>query len=100
MTIGVSLVLIAVGAILVWGVNAEAEGLNIDAIGVILMIVGFVGALLSMIFWSEWSPAYRGRRRVYADEPVAVRRAAAPTRRTVVEEEEIGGPPAAPPPPP
>jgi hypothetical protein len=100
MTIGVSLVLIAVGAILVWGVSAEAEGLNIDAIGVILMIVGFVGALLSMIFWSEWSPAYRGRRRVYADEPVAVRRAAAPTRRTVVEEEEIGGPPAAPPPPP
>jgi hypothetical protein len=100
MTIGVSLVLIAVGAILVWGVSAEAEGLNIDAIGVILMIVGFVGALLSMIFWSEWSPAYRGRRRVYADEPVAVRRAAAPTRRTVVEEEEVGGPPAAPPPPP
>jgi hypothetical protein len=100
MTIGVSLILIAVGAILVWGVNAEAEGLNIDAIGVILMIVGFVGALLSMIFWSEWSPAYRGRRRVYADEPAPVRRTTAhPARRTVVEE-EVDGPPAAPPPPP
>ena len=102
MTIGVSLILVAVGAILVWGVNAEAEGLDIDAIGVILMIVGFVGALLSMILWSDWSPAYRGRRRVYADEPVAIRRTTAHprARRTVVEEDEVGGPPAAPPPPP
>jgi hypothetical protein len=101
MTIGVSLILIAVGAILVWGVSAEAEGLNIDAIGVILMIVGFVGALLSMIFWSDWSPVYRGRRRVYADEAVPLRRTtASPARRTVVEEEEVGGPPAGPPPPP
>src|SRR5262245_26701774 len=102
MTIGVSLILIAVGAILVWGVNAEAEGLDIDAIGVILMIVGFVGALLSMILWSDWSPVYRGRRRVYADEPAATRRTTAypATRRTVVEEDEVGGPPAAPPPPP
>ena len=102
MTIGVSLILIAVGAILVWGVNADAEGLDIDAIGVILMIVGFVGALLSMILWSDWSPVYRGRRRVYADEPVATRRTTAypRSRRTVVEEDEVGGPPAAPPPPP
>jgi hypothetical protein len=93
-TIGVSLILIAVGAILVWGVNADAEGLNIDAIGVILMIVGFVGALLSMIFWSEWSPMYRSRHRVYADDGVPVRRRAAypARRREVVEEEEVGPP--------
>jgi hypothetical protein len=99
MTIGVSLILIAVGAILVWGVSANAEGLDIDAIGVILMIVGLVGALLSMIFWSEWSPAYRGRRRAYVDEgaPVARRATYAPRREVVVEEEEIT-PPAAPPP--
>jgi hypothetical protein len=100
MTIGVSLILIAVGAILIWGVTEDAEGLNVDAIGVILMIVGFVGALLSLVLWSEWSPAYRGRRRVYVDDDVAVRRRAVrPVRREVVEEEEIGpGPPAGPPP--
>lgn len=93
MTIGVSLVLIAVGAILVWGVSAEAEGLDVDAIGVILMIVGFVGALLSMIFWSEWSPVYRGtRRRAYVEREAPVRR-----REVVVEEEEVA-PPAPPPP--
>jgi hypothetical protein len=101
MTIGVSLILIAVGAILVWGVSADAEGLDIDAIGVILMIVGFVGAILSMIFWSEWSPAYRGtRRRAVVDEGVPVARRAtyaAPRREVVVEEEEVA-PPAAPPP--
>ena len=102
MTIGVSLVLIAVGAILVWGVSAEAEGLNVDAIGVILMIVGLVGALLSMIFWAEWSPVYRGaRRRTYVegDAPVRRRETYAPRREVVVEEEEVA-PPAAPPPPP
>jgi hypothetical protein len=105
MTIGVSLILIAVGAILVWGVTQDAEGLNVDAIGVILMIVGFVGALLSLVFWSEWSPAYRGRRRTYVDDgSVAVRRrsvAPAARREVVVEDEEVvppGGPPAPPPP--
>jgi hypothetical protein len=97
MTIGVSLILIAVGAILVWGVTEEASGLNIDAIGVILMIVGFVGALLSLVLWSEWSPAYRGRRRVYGDDGVPVRRRTAyPARREIVDEEEVG-PPAPPP---
>jgi hypothetical protein len=101
MTIGVSLILVAVGAILVWGVSADAEGLDVDAIGVILMIVGFVGFLLSLVFWSEWSPVYRGsRRRAYVegDAPVVRRReVAAPRREVIVEEEEVA-PPAAPPP--
>ena len=100
MTVGVSLILIAVGAILVWGVSAEAEGLNVDAIGVILMIVGFVGFLISLVFWSEWSPVYRGtRRRAYVEgeAPVTRRVASAPRREVVVEEEEVA-PPAAPPP--
>ena len=100
MTMGVSLLLIAVGAILVWGVTADAEGLDVDAIGVILMIVGFVGALLSLVFWSAWSPVYR-RRHAYVDDDVAVRRRVArpAVRREVIEEEEVG-PPAPPPPPP
>jgi hypothetical protein len=56
--------LIAVGAILVWGVTGEVAGADVDAIGVILMIVGALGLLLSMLFWSSWGgPGYFGRRR-------------------------------------
>lgn len=95
MTVGVSLILIAVGAILTWGVNAEAEGLNINAIGVILMIVGLVGVILSMLFWSTWSPVY-ARRRHYVEGEAPVRRA--PRREVIVEEEDVAPPAAGPPP--
>jgi hypothetical protein len=54
MGISVSLVLIAVGAILTWAVTATASGIDINTVGVILMIVGAVGLVLSMIFWSSW----------------------------------------------
>jgi hypothetical protein len=57
MGIGVSLILIAVGAILTWAVNASVSGVDINAIGVILMIVGAVGLLLSLMFWSSWGGA-------------------------------------------
>ncbi len=64
MGIGVSLLLTAAGAILIWGVTGEAAGLNVDAIGVILMIVGLAGLLISLVFWSSWGgPGYFGRRR-------------------------------------
>ena len=71
MGIGVSLLLIAVGAILVWGVTGEVSGLDLDAVGVILMVVGALGAVLSMIFWSSWGgPGYWGsRRRSYVEGP-------------------------------
>ena len=52
MGLGASLFLIAGGAILVWGVNREVAGLDVDAIGVILMVIGIIGAVLSLIFWS------------------------------------------------
>jgi hypothetical protein len=62
--IGVSLLLIAAGAILIWGVTGEASGLDVDAIGVILMVVGLAGLVLSIVFWSSWGgPGYFGRRR-------------------------------------
>jgi hypothetical protein len=64
MGIGVSLILIAVGAILTWAVDVTASGVNVHAIGVILLIVGLVGGILSMIFWSSWAgPGYFTRRR-------------------------------------
>ena len=54
MGISVSLVLIAVGAILTWAVTASTSGIDLDVVGVILMIVGAAGIVLSMIFWSSW----------------------------------------------
>jgi hypothetical protein len=70
MGLGVSLILIAVGAVLTWAVDVHANGVNIHAIGVVLLIVGLIGALLSMIFWSSWAgPGYFSRRRsTYVDE--------------------------------
>ena len=62
MGIAVSILLIAVGAILTWGVTAEAEGLDVNAIGVILMIVGLLGLVISMIFWSSWGGFQRRTR--------------------------------------
>jgi Domain of unknown function (DUF6458) len=54
MGISLSILLIAVGAILTWAVSAEVNGVDITAVGVILMIVGAVGLVVSMIFWSSW----------------------------------------------
>jgi hypothetical protein len=61
MGFGVSLVLIAVGAVLLWAVNASVRGVELDTIGVILMIVGGVGLLVSMLFWSSWGGWRPGR---------------------------------------
>lgn len=64
MGLGVSLLLIAVGAILIWGLESDLGGIDEDAIGVILMIIGGIGLVLSMLFWSSWGgPGYWGRRR-------------------------------------
>ena len=64
MGLGVSLFLIAVGAILTWAVNAEVSGLDITTVGVILLVVGAAGLLLSLLFWSSWGgPGYFGERR-------------------------------------
>jgi Domain of unknown function (DUF6458) len=54
MGIGVSIFLIAVGAILAFAVTAEISGLDIQIVGWILMAVGGLGLLLSLIFWSTW----------------------------------------------
>ncbi len=54
MGLSVSLVLAAVGAILIWAVNTSVSGVSLDAVGVILLVVGVIGALLSLAFWSSW----------------------------------------------
>ena len=89
----VSLILIAAGAILVWAVNAEPEGLDIDVVGVVLIVIGLIGFLLSMLFWSSWGgPGSFRRRATYVEGDVAYRRPA--RRTTVVEDDDVApGPP-------
>jgi hypothetical protein len=85
MGMGVSLILIAVGAILTWAVETSVSGLDVNAVGVILMIVGLVGLILSLAFWSTWwGPGYF-RRTVTEGPSVRRRRVRAP--RTYVEED-------------
>jgi hypothetical protein len=50
--IGASLFLIALGAILKWAVTGHVNGLNLDALGVILILVGATGLLLSVVLMS------------------------------------------------
>ena len=68
MGIGVSLFLIAVGAICYWAVEFDVAGLDESAIGVILMVIGALGLLLSLLFWSSFSP--RRRETVVRDRDV------------------------------
>ena len=46
--IGTSLFLVAIGAILYFAVNADISGLEISTIGIILMVIGVVGLLISL----------------------------------------------------
>ena len=54
MGITTSLILIAAGAIMRFAVTAQATGFSVHTVGVILMIVGIVGAVLSIAFWASW----------------------------------------------
>ena len=71
MGVGVSILLIAAGAILTWAVNTSVSGLEIQTVGVILLIVGIVGLVMSLIFWSSWGGFQGGggrRRTTYVDD--------------------------------
>ena len=74
MGIGVSVFLFAAGAIMAFAVEVEnSNGFDINAIGVILMIAGAIGLVVTALVWGP-----RTRRTVVDDEPVG--------RRTVVRE--------------
>lgn len=90
----VGLILIAVGAILVWAVTGEVEGIDIDVVGWILMIVGAVAALISLVTWGSWAGGGARRRRVVEDDRYD---RPPPRRREVIEEDDVG-PPGPPPP--
>jgi len=51
--IGLSLVIITIGAVLSWAVDIEVTGFDINVAGVILMVMGIVGLALSLLFWER-----------------------------------------------
>jgi hypothetical protein len=61
-TIGTSLLLIAVGAILKYAVTADVEGIDIHTVGVILMLIGILGLILSLLYTFVWSEGAQRRR--------------------------------------
>jgi hypothetical protein len=60
MGIGVSIFLIAVGAILKFAVNVHATGFSIATVGVILMIVGAIGLVMSVVIFGPWRTRSNG----------------------------------------
>jgi hypothetical protein len=78
MGVGTSILLVAVGAILKFAVNWQAKEVDLQAVGVILMLIGALGLVLSLIFWNSWGGF--GRREVIVDGG---------TRRRVVRDEYV-----------
>src|SRR5690242_12702894 len=106
MGVAVGLILAAFGAILIWAVDAEVSGLNVTAVGVILLIVGILVLLLDIFWWRSWTWYAAGparSRRTYVRDTAAPVQPVQPVQpaagRRVVVDEEVGGPPAGPPPP-
>lgn len=61
MGIGISVILLAVGAILTWAIEADVSGVSLETVGVILMIVGAIGLIWSLIAASSIGPWHRER---------------------------------------
>jgi hypothetical protein len=81
--IGTSIFLIAVGAILDFAVDVNTRSVDIHTVGIILMIVGALGLVLSLLFWNSWGGFGGYRRRSVYDE------GAPGTRRRVVDDEYV-----------
>ncbi len=88
MATGLSLFFLAVGAILTFAVDTAVRGVDLNTIGVILMVIGLLGMLFSLVLWDSWSPrpirrvdddVMVGRRDVVIDDEAPVRRSV--TRR-------------------
>ena len=74
MGIGISVFLIAVGAVLAFAVDVTASGVDLDTIGVILMIVGAIGLVASLVIWGGWSRPAPMADDGYVEEPAGARR--------------------------
>ena len=62
MGIGVGIFLMVLGAILAFAVETDVPGINVNSLGIILLLVGLVAVLYSLVFWSSLTPW--GRRRI------------------------------------
>lgn len=68
MGVTASLLLSAVGAILIWAVTATTHGINIHTVGVILLIAGLVSFVISLFFWKSWGGFHSSRTVVTTQE--------------------------------
>jgi hypothetical protein len=74
MGIVTSMLLIAIGAIMRFAVTVKGNGFDVQTTGVVLMVVGIVGALLSIAYWASWGGFGGGARRtVVTSQPTVVR---------------------------
>ena len=65
---GASIILMAAGAILRWAVDtSDVHDVNLRTVGLILLVVGAVGFVVSLLFWTSWGGV--GRRRGYDGPP-------------------------------
>jgi membrane protein implicated in regulation of membrane protease activity len=72
MPIGTSIFFIAIGAILRYAVTATVSGVSLQTVGLILMLVGILGLVLSLLYTLAWAPRNRGavtRERVVERDP-------------------------------
>jgi hypothetical protein len=60
MSLGVSIFLLVVGAVLTFAVDVTTSGFSIHTVGIILLVAGALGVVLSLLFWSSFSPYRRG----------------------------------------
>src|SRR5215216_1506336 len=74
LSLGVSIFLLVVGAILTFAVDVTTSGFNLNTVGIILMVAGALGLVLSLLFWSSFSPYRRSRTVAGPDTVVEERR--------------------------
>lgn len=89
MGLGTSMLLIAVGAIMKFALNVSSSNVEIETVGMILMIVGTIGAILSLAFWGSWGGAglsSRTRRTAVYDDGAPAQEVGASSQRVVREE--------------
>jgi heme/copper-type cytochrome/quinol oxidase subunit 2 len=63
------MLLIAVGAVLRYAVTATVSGINLHTVGLILMIVGIVGLVISLLYMALWADRTQPRRDAYVEPP-------------------------------
>ena len=71
MGIGAGLFLIALGAIFAFAVTVDLQGIDLNAVGWILMFIGVVGILISVFYWGprKRATSQSTRERIYSDDP-------------------------------